>query len=85
MLQHAAIAAAGAAASGWGSSEREENEADRWAVRRRGFTDFESARAKAEKVLADPWVKAIYNRLVDALLVHGQLEGAELVRVLEDE
>ncbi len=84
MLQHAAIAAAGAAASGWGSSERDELEADRWAVRQKGWTDFESARAKAEKLLADPFVKGLHERLTDALIMCGELHGETLRRVLED-
>lgn len=44
--------------------------------------DWETARKSAAKLAAEPWVKGIYNRLLDALLVRGRLDGAELQRVL---
>jgi hypothetical protein len=83
-LQHAVIAAAGAAASGQ-SSDWEENESDRIAVRLEGWFDFETARGKAELALAEPYVKAIHERLTDALIQCGELHGESLRRVLEDE
>src|SRR5450759_4677 len=41
---------------------------DRFQVRNRGHVDFETAQKKAEKLAADPWPKAIYLRLVDAIV-----------------
>jgi hypothetical protein len=81
-LQHAVIAAAGAAFTGAHSDG--ELEADRFAVRLRGFTRWEEARAKAERLTAEPYVKALYERLTDALLKHDRLEGEQLARVLVD-
>jgi hypothetical protein len=83
-FQYAVIGAAGAAASGQSSWE-EENAGDRYAVRAKGWVDFETARAKAEKLLADPDVKATHKRLTDALIMCGELHGETLRRVLEDE
>jgi hypothetical protein len=78
------IGAAGAAASGR-SSDWEENAGDRCAVRAKGWVDFETARAKAEKLLALPDVKATHKRLTRALVMVGRLEGDALRAVLEDE
>jgi hypothetical protein len=83
-FQYAVIGAAGAAGAGTGSW-RDENESDRIAVRLKGWTDFATARAKAEKLLADPAVKATHQRLTDALVMCGELHGETVRRVLEDE
>lgn len=80
-LQHAVIACAGAVATGI-SSSRAELEDDRVAVLLRGFTHWEDARRKADRLMADRYVKALTERLTDALLRHGRLEGAALDRVL---
>jgi hypothetical protein len=82
-FQYAMIGAAGSAGAGTGSWS-DENESDRIAVRLKGWTDFATARAKAEKLLADPDVKATHKRLTDALVMVGRLEGDALRRVLED-
>jgi len=83
-LQHSVIAASAKAFTG--SWQDRPFEDDRFQVRNRGHIDFEAAQRKAEKLAADPWVKGIYNRLIDALLAGpGRLAGDELQRVLEGE
>jgi hypothetical protein len=77
------IGAAGAAASGWGS-DREEFRNDRISLRAKGL-DFEEARKSAEKLLADPDVKATLERLTRALIMVGRLEGDALLGVLDGE
>jgi hypothetical protein len=82
-LEFAVIQAAAAAASGF-SSDWEEYGADRAAVRAKGWFDFETARKKAEKLLADPYVRKLHERLTAALIKHGRLEGAQLRAILDD-
>ena len=79
-LQHAVIAASAKAFTG--SYRDRPFEDDRFQVRRRGHIDFGAAQKKAERLAADPWPKAIYNRLIAALLIHGRLEGDKLAAVL---
>ncbi len=74
------IGAAGAAASGM-SSDWEENMNDRVSLRAKG----QEARRAAEKLLADPDVKATHKRLENALIMCGELHGETLRRVLADE
>jgi hypothetical protein len=83
-LQYACIAASGTAFTD--SHSDAELAADRYQVRTLGLghIEFDLARAKAKKLAAEPWVKGIYGRLIDALLKSGRLEGAELQRVLDD-
>ncbi len=81
-LQHAVIAASARAFMGAHSDHAFTD--DRFQVRNRGHIDFETAQRRAEHLAAEPWPKAIYNRLNAALLGgSGRLEGDELARVLE--
>jgi hypothetical protein len=81
-LEYATIVAAGAVFTGT-STERAELASDRLKLRLRGFTRWEEARALAERLMREPYVMGLHHRLVDALLVHGRLEGPALQRVLE--
>jgi hypothetical protein len=59
-------------------------EEDRFQVRSLGSMTFEDAQDRASRVLKDPWVANLRYLLIDALMAHGRLEGAELRRVLRE-
>jgi hypothetical protein len=82
-LQEATIAAAAKAFTG--SYAYRDFEDDRYVVLSRGYIDFATAERKAKLIAANPWVQGIYQRLVDALRVHGRLEGDALRAVLDND
>jgi hypothetical protein len=80
--EESVIQAAGVASTGAQYSPGTEE--DRFQVRSLAYMSFEDAQASATRALADPWVRKVHHLLIDALMEHGKLEGAELQRVLAE-